>query len=152
TEYREAVRLKPDFAEAYCDLGVGLVAQGDSAGAIAEFREAIRLKPDFAPAHSGLGVALVAQGDTVGAIAESREAIRLKPDDALPNCRLGILLRRNGEYAEALAEYRRGHELGSKRRNWSFHSADLIREGERLVSLAPRFPAVLKGDDQPADS
>ena len=39
-EYTEAVRLKPDFAQAHLDLARVLVAQGDTASAIEELRKA----------------------------------------------------------------------------------------------------------------
>jgi tetratricopeptide (TPR) repeat protein len=102
--------------------------------------------------HHSLGAMLQTQGDLAGAIAEYREAIHLKPDDAGAHCNLGSVLRKKGEYAESLAEYRRGHELGSKQPGWSHPSAEWIRQGELLVSLSPRLPAVLKGEDRPADS
>jgi hypothetical protein len=42
--------------------------------------------------------------------------------------------------------------LGSKQGGWSYPSAEWDRQGERLVSVAPCLPAVLKGEHQPADS
>ncbi len=80
-EYREVIRLKPDFADAHNNLGAALNQKGDLDEAIAESRAAIRLKPDYAIAHNNLGVALDAKGDLDGAIAEWREGLRLKPDD-----------------------------------------------------------------------
>jgi tetratricopeptide (TPR) repeat protein len=50
-EIREAIRLKPDFAEAHNNLGYALYATGQHDAAIAEFSEAIRLNPDLAKAH-----------------------------------------------------------------------------------------------------
>ena len=61
-EFREALRLKPDSAEAHSNLGKTLVDQGKLDEAIAEYRSAMRLKPDFALAHSNLGDALRNQG------------------------------------------------------------------------------------------
>ena len=43
---REAIRLKPDYAEAHNNLGIALTDQGKLDEAVAEYREAIRLKPD----------------------------------------------------------------------------------------------------------
>jgi Flp pilus assembly protein TadD len=43
--FREAVRLKPDFARAHFNLGVALYRRGDRAGAAAALREAGRLDP-----------------------------------------------------------------------------------------------------------
>ena len=48
--------------------------------------------------------------------------------------------------------YRKGHELGSKRPDWRYPSAELVRQAERLVALEARLPAVLRGEDQPRDA
>jgi len=68
-EYREAIRLEPDYAEAHNDLGYVLYGKGDVDGAIAEYRAAIRLKPDLVLPHTNLGIALGRKGDVDGAIA-----------------------------------------------------------------------------------
>ena len=39
-EYRAAIRLKPDFAEAHCNLGNALTDQGKLDEAVAEYRAA----------------------------------------------------------------------------------------------------------------
>ena len=57
-EYREAIRLKPDFFMAHSNLGSALGHEGQYDAAIAEDREAIRLKPGFAEAHNNLGMAI----------------------------------------------------------------------------------------------
>jgi tetratricopeptide (TPR) repeat protein len=151
-EYRKAIRLFPYAAGSHSRLGDALRDQGDLAGAIAAYRVGIRLKPDYAEAHNNLAIALRDRGDVASAIAECREAIRFKPDYAYAHFGLGSLLCKQGKYAESLAEYRRAHELGSKQRGWSYPSAERVRQVERFVSLAPRLPAVLKGEDRPADS
>ena len=56
--YRQAVRLKPDYAEAYNNLGNALKDQGKLEEAIASYQQALRLKPDYAEAHNNLGNAL----------------------------------------------------------------------------------------------
>ena len=48
TQYQEAIRLKPDYAEAYLNLGNALQRQDQLAAAVAQYQEAIRLKPDYA--------------------------------------------------------------------------------------------------------
>ena len=45
--YREAIRLKPDYAQAHYNLGTALFAQEKFDEADAEFAEAKRLKPDI---------------------------------------------------------------------------------------------------------
>jgi tetratricopeptide (TPR) repeat protein len=114
---------------------------------------AIRLKPDYADAHYNLGRALSSKGQTDEAIAAYREAIRLAPDFPEAHCNLGmILLRRKGECTEALTLLRRGHELGSKRGDWRYPSAEWVRQAEQFRALAERLPAVLAGKDTPKDA
>jgi eukaryotic-like serine/threonine-protein kinase len=149
---REAIRLRPDDALAHYNLGLGLGASGDRPGAIAEYREAIRLRPDDALAHYNLGNSLRTSGDLPGAVASYREAIRRKPDYAEAHCNLGLALRQQGQYAESLAEFRVGHELGSKRADWRYPSAEWVSQVERLATLADRLPAIVRGDDRSVDN
>ncbi len=102
-------------------------------------------------AHYNLGNALNGQGKVEEAVAEYRTAIRLQPDLAEAHCNLGRLLRRRGDYAGALAMLRRGHELGARQPGWRYPSARWLAEAERMASLAPRLPALLKGEDRPKD-
>jgi len=53
-EFAEALRLKPDNAEAHYDLGALYGREGKLDEAIAEFQEAIRLQPDYAAARLNL--------------------------------------------------------------------------------------------------
>ena len=78
-EFREAVRLRPDFAQAYNNLGLVLTQTDDDEGAVAAFHEAIRIRPDYADAHANLGAALIPT-DGEQAIRELEKAVALEPD------------------------------------------------------------------------
>ena len=80
--YDEAIRLKPDFAEAYSNRGNTKQELGQYEVAIDDYDEAIRLNPDFAEAYSNRGNAKQELGQYEAAIADCNEAIRLKPDFA----------------------------------------------------------------------
>jgi eukaryotic-like serine/threonine-protein kinase len=152
TAYRRAIDLKPDHAVAHCNLGVVFWKKGRLDEAAAAFRQAIGLKPDDASAHYNLGNVLIAKGPIDGAVAAYRRAIDLKDDLAEAHCNLGVALRRQGEFAAALAALKRGHELGSRRPDWPYPSAQWVKECRRLVELKDRLPTVLRGEAQPADA
>ncbi len=89
-QYREVLRLKPDFAEAHSNLANLLMkSPGGVDEAISQYNDALRLKPDYEPAHKNLANALDSLGRTVDAAAQSEEALRLRPGDAQAHSNLG---------------------------------------------------------------
>ena len=75
--YREAVRVMPEFPEAYSALVLALKDQGKLDEAVATYRDAIRREPDAAVAHLNLGGILRAQGDFAGSLAMLRKGHEL---------------------------------------------------------------------------
>ncbi|HWR96995.1 MAG TPA: tetratricopeptide repeat protein [Candidatus Methanoperedens sp.] len=66
--FREAVRLRPDFAMGWANLGNALIGMRNSE-AVAAMEEAIRLQPDYTPAYSGLVWFYLGTGDVASAEA-----------------------------------------------------------------------------------
>ena len=137
--YRQAIGLKPDYGMAHFKLGLVLGEQGQLDEAIAACRRAIELKPDYADAHYSLGTFLVRTGRLDEAVAAYRKAIALKPDHAESHCNLGIALWKQGELAQALISLERGHELGSRRKDWRYPSAQWVRECRQQLELDGRL-------------
>ena len=102
THYLAAIRLKPDYADAYNNLASLAAKQGDPQHAIAYASEAIRLRPDYPQAHFNLGNAFNLQGDTKNAAAQYAIAVRLKPDYAEAHYNLGGAMFLLGNTNEAL--------------------------------------------------
>jgi tetratricopeptide (TPR) repeat protein len=80
--YREALRLRPGFADARSGLADLLHVQGKFPEAAAEYQEVVRLKPADPDVRANLGFALSMQGKRPEAEAAYRAALRLKPDHA----------------------------------------------------------------------
>jgi Flp pilus assembly protein TadD len=114
-------------------LGWVLGLQGQLDEAIAACRRAIELKPDHAGAHYSLGIHLDHANRPGEAEAAYRKAILLRPDYAESHCDLGMALWRQGKLAAALASLERGHELGSRRKDWNYPSAQWVRECRELL-------------------
>jgi tetratricopeptide (TPR) repeat protein len=113
-EYREALRLKPDYFSAHLNLGVALRSLKRFDEAIEEYRAALRLNPNNADAHHNLGNALRARGapgDLDKAIEQQREAVRLAPDDIDSIVSLGNALRQNHQLDEAIDQFRAATRL-----------------------------------------
>ncbi len=151
-EFREAVRLRPENVSALGELGNALGRQGKTDEAIAEYREVIRLRPLDDSAHANLGDALSVQGKADEAIAEYREVIRLRPDMASAHIKVGRNLQERGKLEEALSELRMAQKLVGTDCPVAQEAANRVRSIERMIILAPRLPAILKGDETPKDA
>jgi len=105
-EYREAIRINPNFAGAHNNLGNLLANLQQYDEAEKEYREAIRINPNYALAHNNLGVLLMNLQRYDEAEKEYREAIRINPNYAEAHNNLGILLADLKRHDEAEKEYR----------------------------------------------
>jgi len=105
-QYEEALRIRPDSAEAHANLGDALSTMPDRLDdAVAQYEASLRLRPDSAEAHNNLGLVLNAQGRSAEAIAHYKEALRLVPGYAEIRLNIAIaLLNVPGGRNEALAQ------------------------------------------------
>jgi tetratricopeptide (TPR) repeat protein len=103
--YSYAIRLRPDFAVAFCNRGARREEQGDRAGAREDYDTAIRLRPDFAVAFCNRGVLRGEQGDPAGACEDYDAAIRLKPDYARAFYNRGVSRGEQGDRAGEREDY-----------------------------------------------
>jgi tetratricopeptide (TPR) repeat protein len=97
--------LKPDFAEAYNNLGIVLKELSRLVEAESSYRQAIAIKSDFAEAHSNLGTTLKEFGRSKEAEASYRQAIALVSDFAEAHYNLGICLMEDRHHDMALKEF-----------------------------------------------
>jgi tetratricopeptide (TPR) repeat protein/predicted Ser/Thr protein kinase len=148
--FRRSLALNPKDAKAWCDLGNVLWVQGEAAAAADCFRRTLRIDPKDDRAHHNLGNALWALGDLAGAADSFRRALRVKPEDAEAQCNLGHVLLRQGDLRPALKAFQKGHDLGSRRKDWNYPSLQWIERCEHFIELEGRLPALRKGEERPA--
>jgi tetratricopeptide (TPR) repeat protein len=103
SNYRHALGLNPNFADAFMDLGAAFSALGKYAEAIEMSAKALRLRPDVAETHALLGAALLHLDRSDESIFHNRKALELKPDLVSARLNLGMALLAKGNYDEAIA-------------------------------------------------
>jgi tetratricopeptide (TPR) repeat protein len=107
----QAVALRPDFAEAWSDLGEARKNLLDNVGALAAFRRAVELNPEDAVAQTRLGSRLLDAGEAHEAVAHLDEAVRRDPTNQSALNALQRALRRDGQTERADAVKKRLTEL-----------------------------------------
>lgn len=114
--YQEAIRLKPDYHEAYTNLGVLFKELDRLDEAAIAYQKAIEVRPDFAEAHSNLGIAYQDLGLIDQAQRSLERALELKPGFA--EVHSNLLFVRNYDSAfdqpALLAEHRRFGETQTR--------------------------------------
>ncbi len=104
--YRQALTLKPDFAEALVELAATLHQQGKPAEAVESYRSALALQPDLVVAHYNLANALNELGQLDEAVASYRKSAELQPNLVAAHYSAANVLRVMGRSEEAIASYR----------------------------------------------
>lgn len=79
-DYDKAIKLNPEFVEAYCNRGIAKVAVGVYAGAIKDFDKAIEINPKYVDAYDSRGIAKERLSDLEGAMKDHDAAIKLYPE------------------------------------------------------------------------
>jgi len=75
-DFSEAIRLDPQFADAYVRRGQALFKNGDTDGAMADFNKALSIDPRHPAAYKGRGMARLYKGDNDFAIVDLSRAIQ----------------------------------------------------------------------------
>lgn len=104
-EFRKAIRLKPDYADAHSALGdtYGWLGRRDEMRN--ELAEYTRLKGGSADVHVDLAYSYLLQEMYEDAVREAKEAIRLQPNNVHAHFWLGFSYDQLGKRREALDEY-----------------------------------------------
>src|SRR5229473_1478688 len=116
SELETAVKLRPDYAEAWSDLGGIRRLNGEAKGAQQALERAVALNPDDDKAQYRLGVQCLQNAEPHSAVDHLRKALRhdpadraaldLDPTDAVVRLNYGLALCRLGRWQEGAAELR----------------------------------------------
>ncbi|MDO9577221.1 MAG: tetratricopeptide repeat protein [Candidatus Cloacimonadales bacterium] len=109
--YQKAIEIKPDFIEAYHNMGCAYCNKGNYDKAIECFQKAIEIKPDFAEAYLNMGVTYRNKGNYDKAIECYQNSIRINPNNAKAYTNMGIVYGNKGNYNKEIEYYQKSIEL-----------------------------------------
>jgi tetratricopeptide (TPR) repeat protein len=134
-ELQKAVQLRPDYAEAWSDLGGMRRLALDDVGAVQALERAVGLKPDDALAQYRLGQLYLQGGQAPKAVAHLKQALSYAPDDRATLYNLMLALRKTGRLEEAKPFEERMAELqnqSDRASNVGLAASGLNSEGIQL--------------------
>ena len=81
--FKKAILFKPDYAEAYNNMGNAFIEQGKFGEAIEVFKKALSINPAYAESYTIIWVFFKDQGSTMGPLkAWGDKAISIRPNYA----------------------------------------------------------------------
>jgi serine/threonine-protein kinase len=150
--FKKALALDPKYALAHSNLGAVLYAQGEVQGGIACLKKALTLDPKLVQAHYNLGLTLKDKADWKGAIACFKKALDLDPKLVQAHANLGQVLLAQGAFQEARAATQQALQLLPVSHLLRQPITQQLEACQRLLELDARLPALLTGNEQPADA
>lgn len=142
-EYRAALALEPDEADAHTNLGVLLAARGEHDEAMRHYIEAVRLDPGSATAETSLGIELAARGRHVEALAAFQRALEIDPTNASSAFNLGMELVTTGDTAGAIRWLSESTRLDPKNAVAHTNLGVLLASVSRYPEAIEQFRAAL---------
>jgi tetratricopeptide (TPR) repeat protein len=100
--FKEAIQLKPGFADAYYYRGVAYEKLGKYNDAATSYREAIKSRPDFTDAYFSIGVIYGKLGMYKESLEALRHAVSIEPDFADVYYNMGVAYEKLGSYKEGI--------------------------------------------------
>ncbi|MBW4626958.1 MAG: tetratricopeptide repeat protein [Brasilonema octagenarum HA4186-MV1] len=113
-DYNQAIKLDPNYAQAYYSRGVFYFSKKDYDRAIADFNKAIQLDPHYAQAYNNRGIYYANQKDYDRAIADFNQAIKLDPNYTQAYNNRGNSYAHQQDYDRAIADFNQAIKLDPK--------------------------------------
>ncbi|MBM3775904.1 MAG: tetratricopeptide repeat protein, partial [Acidobacteria bacterium] len=120
-KYERIVKLRPDMAEAYSNLGTLYYEQGQPERAGASFRRAIQLKPELSAPYFFLGVLALNSREYGGALKYLKQSERLGGATSLTSLYLGYTQYALANFREAAEDFERALDLEENSSDALYH-------------------------------
>ena len=134
--YKKAISLKPDYADAYNNIGAIYKDQGKLNESAEAYQKSISINPNNSIAHYNLGNILKEQEKNDQAIEMYNKSISLNPNFAQVYNNMGNIFKDQGEFKEAINLFKKSisinHEYAEAHHNLSI---SLLNDGKTMEGL-----------------
>ncbi len=141
--WRQAVAVKPDFAEGHCNLANALFCLGRREEAVEHYRQTLRLQPDYSEALNNMGTALNELNRLDEAAQCYETALGLAPT-ALLHYNLANVRTRQQRLGEAVTQYQRALALEPERPELYNNLGNALRHLGRYADAEASYREALK--------
>ena len=143
-QYRKALEVDPDYADARLGLGNALLAQGKVTEAVKEYSEVRRINPNDKKAGVALANAMSKQGKGALAAAEYSRILESDPDNVDAHYNLGLELSKQGKLDEAASHYSKALEINPNYAKAHNNLGAVLAQMGRSDEAVPHYQEALR--------
>ncbi len=149
-DYRAAIELSPDFADAHLGLAQVLNRQGSDRDALEEYRKAEKLNPAGFSPHAEASEILWRHQCWKDVSEEARQWVSLDSNSAMAHAALARALYKLGRLDETLLEYQKAAKLDPSNPRFNDNAKSVAAEIQRQngVASAPASEAACESPDK----
>jgi len=151
-EFRKALRLAPGSARERLNLGLALLANGQTKEGIAEIESAQRQDPSIPHTWFNLGIQYKRAGEHDRAFRQFEGFVRRAPSEPAGHYNLGALHKLAGRTAEAIKAFEKASQLDPTLAAPHFQLYNLYRQANRREDAARRLEAFRRAKDLQANA
>ena len=139
----KALAIKPDYADAFYNMGVALQDQSKLDEAIEAYDKALAIKLDYAAAYNNMGVTLQDQGKLDEAVEAYKKGLAIKPDQADTHINMGVILQDQGKPDEAIETYLKALAIKPDHANAYYNMGNALQnQGKLAESIEAYYKAL----------
>jgi len=144
SHFKEALKIKPDYAMALYNLGNVLEKKGNIDEAINHYLEALRIEPGHAKAHNNLGIALYKKGKYDKAVLHFKKAIKINPQRVDARINLANVLFLHGKLDEAVLEYQETVRINPEHEKAHYNLGGILAKQGKENEAMSHFAEVIR--------
>jgi tetratricopeptide (TPR) repeat protein len=142
--YEEAIKIKPDFADAYYNLGDANQELKNHQAAINCYKESLKYRPSFFEAYNNMGLAFYDQDAWGEAIECFQNSLKINPAFAESFNNMGLSYYRQGQLDKASLAYSSALDIRSDFAEASSNLGDILRSKGKLDAAIKNFKKALE--------
>ena len=141
--YKEALRIRPKYITALCNLGLTLYHKGKYEEATSYFTKALKIDPQKADARMNLANLLFLQSKPDDAISQYRRILQTYSENADVHYNLANVLSSQNKINEAVLHYNETLKIDPKHSKAYYHLGNiLLNQGKAKEATALFFEAI----------
>ena len=144
TNYRQAIKLNPNFSWSYYKLGQALAQLKNWEQAITTYQKAIKLNPNFPWSYHHLGNALLQLEKWEEAVNAYQSFLKLNSHHYWAYHKLGEALFKLGEFDQAILYYQKAIQLNPEIKGTHQKLADILFQTGKLEAAETAYRQTIK--------